>query len=503
MITLVPFHKADAAKAAKMLNLSAKLGFVTNHQCVCMYPNDTPSALVNEVEKAARSAFKDVEMFMIPHEIPNSWPAGPNKMFATGCTIMFRKWPFETIYDGKYQSPNGMFLWMEPDMVPLQPGYLDRLQQEYLMGGKPCLGVIAPTIKQRVLKREDPTERDLTTNTVPLGSPTVLGEKFIDGEHMVGAGIYDRGLSQIIGWIDEAAGLADPFDVTLQYEICQKDGNAYTRITPSQLIVHNWESSNYRITKLGDISEIECDAHVDNPGQGKFILSKYANIGPCLAHGCKDDSLYAIVEQIHGLGNSTIGKQAMQLGSNQAQILVNEKPQGMQIPNGPSPLRITTSVTLEETQVIVGGKPYMVPTSKLTGQSLAQMEAVAAAGGDPMIVFAPVVIPVTEVAMSQSSSLSEPEHDDDDLSPEELRIYAKLQAKIDRRINHKKKAKAVKAKKPVTKVRRPTIDEDAVWEYYNKLVSEGDKMAYQKTLKEHRLSPKQLKTIRDKNTVTV
>lgn len=532
MLTLIPFHKGDSAQASRMLNLSAKLGFVTNHQCVCMYPNDTPQSLIAEVEKSARFAFKDVEMFQIPHEIPENWPAGPNKMFATGCSIMFRKWPFEIAYEGKYQAQNGMFLWMEPDMVPLQPGYLDRLQQEYLMGGKPCLGVIVPTIKQRVISREQPAERDVITNTVPLGAPAQLGEKYIDGEHMVGAGVYDRGISALITWINEAAGLADPFDVTLQHEICQKEGNAYTRITPSQLIVHNWNSTNYRIVKSGDISEIECDSHIDNPGQGKFILSKYATIGPCLAHGCKDDSLHNIVEKIHGLTMTVrdveIFDPSKPTAIGTAESFVNEKPQGMQIPNGLNPLRVQTAVTSETTQVIVGGNPYLVLTDKLNGKALAQMEAIADQGGDPMIVFMPILsglnalqegqirtsgyAQVTEhfdkpspslITVTQSSSMTDEDADSDGLSPDERRILSKLLAKIDRRQSHKKKVKKVKSAKTKTavdkKVIRKTVDESAVWNYY--LAQPGSE-AWKNTLREWRLSPRQLKEIREKNQAT-
>lgn len=52
------------------------------------------------------------------------WPAGPNALFFTTAQ----------------QLEGNPFLWLEPDAVPMSPGWLDAIEAEYQSAGKPFLG---------------------------------------------------------------------------------------------------------------------------------------------------------------------------------------------------------------------------------------------------------------------------------------------------------------------------------------------------------------------------
>jgi hypothetical protein len=527
MLILLPFHKGDAAQAAKTLNLCARLEYVEKHQIVLMYPHDTPPSLVDPVKAAARLAFQTVEAYSIPHDIPNTWPHGPNKMFATGTDLVCRKRPFEDKYTGDYHDQNGAFLWMEPDMVPLHKGWLDRLQQQYTLGGKPMLGAVVATIRQQVLERAEPEKRE--DGYVPLGEPIKFGPKYDDGPHMVGAGMYDRALPRIIHWLATAGGLADPFDHTLKDEICQRDSaGKFTRVVPSDLIAHNWKSTNYRITKSGDITEIECDAHLDNPGTPKFMTSRHGFSGACVTHGCKDDSIYRVVEELNRLNGEArmsnyLENDKPEYREDLAMIYINGVRQDSEV-RAPihsmlvtgkfvNPFKFTDGTPKELTQFMIAGKPYIIPTDQANLQTMMAMEELAKTGKDPMELFTPLEVieePIKENILHkaenlQSSPMTDEVHDGDELSPAEARELARLLKKVDGREHKKKNAKKAKSvQKKVKAVKsaapiRKEIDESAVWDFYTK---QPESEAWRNTLKQWKLSPRQLKEIREKNQVT-
>lgn len=432
MIVSVPFHTKDAEKAASMLELWSKLELVQNHQLFLIYPHNTPSQLVEKVFNAGRKAFTQVEKYAIPHDIPEGWPKGPNKMFSTAVGELRKSRAFEgpTGYRGDYRQPNGAFIWWEPDCVPLHAGCLDRLQSQYQMAGKPFLGKVVPTLRQEVLERAEPT-RDQDGRPLDDGKPERLGHKFIDGEHMVLVGMYDRAMAQRINWIQQAAEGEDPVDVVLQNEICQKDGGNYTRLVNTDLIGHGWHTTNYRVVQDGEMLTVQADSDDDNTGSSVFQIHRRGYTGPCMIHGCKDNSLIELVEWIHG---------------HRA-----EPPKW--------------EATVKDVQV------EMVSKSE-TGEA---------------------IIEIKKEPIMQSSPLNEPEHDSDDLTEDELRILAKLQAKLNRK-EQKKVSKKTKGK--IKKVAPPEVNDNEVWEFYVNASGKPTGNAWQETLKHFRISAVQLSRLR-------
>lgn len=410
MLAVIPIHKGDAKRAIRTLELTAKLGFIENHQLLVLYPQDTGS-IAQDVLEAGRKAFQTVKGFAIPHAIPNEWPQGPNKMFATCCAVVQKKQEFEESFNGDYRSKNGAFLWWEPDMVPVQRGFLDRLQQQYELGQKPCLGVVAPTYRRTVLEREkDDIER--------IGRAIKFGDRYTDGEHMVLVGMYDRSIRRIINWIDVAGGMDEPIDVVLQGEILQRNGGDYTRVIVTNLIAHRWRSSNYRLTRNGESCDIECDTHEDAPIKGEITVSKFGHAGPAMIHGCKDESIYEVIEYMNGLRDDC-------------------------------PMEL---------------KPAVVDTARYN-MEVASIHPVA---------------PNTESAE-----------------------VARLRKEIDDlKALMPSAASPKKEKKQKPKKARQEIDEKEVWETYLSILNtEGSGAAWRKTISKHKVTPTQLKVIRDKNTI--
>lgn len=410
MIVSVPFFSKDAEKAASMLDLWSKLEQVQSHTLFLVYPHNTPASLIERVFNAGRKAFSQVERFSIPHEIAEGWPKGPNKMFASAAAFLRNPLPSEgpAGYRGDYRQPNGSFFWWEPDCIPLHAGCLDRLQAQYTMAQKPFLGKVVPTLRQEVLERGE-VGRDKDGRPIDDGKPLQLGEKFIDGEHMVLVGMYDRAMQQHINWLQQAAEGEDPVDVALQNEICQRNEHGYTRLTSTDLIGHGWHTSNYRVTQDGEFVTVTADTDADNTGSSTFQIHRKAYTGPAMIHGCKDESLVQIVEWIHGLNNAPLAEVGKMWNA------VSD--------NSPSPIA---------SSIVDSNKTVM-----------------------------------------QSSPLNDPEHDTDDLSEEEMRIYARLQAKIERKVAKKASKKIKAKIKKAPKVEKPEVDPEVVWNFYVSILATG------------------------------
>lgn len=93
---------------------------------------------VARIRKLAKVCFKSVSFIKTPYTIKLSktgdspWPVGPNWMFY--CTAFYMGM---TSKDG--------WLWLEPDCVPLCPGWLEKIEAEYQTCQKPFLGPVIET----------------------------------------------------------------------------------------------------------------------------------------------------------------------------------------------------------------------------------------------------------------------------------------------------------------------------------------------------------------------
>lgn len=73
--------------------------------------------------------FRDVYAIQAHSEDPISWPNAANAMWRLAADFV-------------KDHVRSSWLWIEPDSIPVQPGWLDRIEQEYLLSKKAFMGTI-------------------------------------------------------------------------------------------------------------------------------------------------------------------------------------------------------------------------------------------------------------------------------------------------------------------------------------------------------------------------
>jgi len=175
------------------------------------------------------------------------------------------------------------FLWMEADMLPVQPRWADKLMQEYRMNGMPFMGNVVPT---------------------PFNKDGVLD--FVEGDTMMmGCGIYPPGMhadERIRPMIEDLAKVSFmnprvPFDIYLRWAIKN------IGVTNTNLIADQWSTCNYRM----EGQHLVCDS-VDHGD--RIVRHRGGRVNPqaLLVHGCKDGSLAKLV----------LGEKPVAVGKNSA-----------------------------------------------------------------------------------------------------------------------------------------------------------------------------------------
>lgn len=194
---------------------------------------------------AAEKAFSSCSVKFASNEDTRGWPWAPNRMFSTAIEAM---------------AGRDSWLWLEPDCTPLTRDWLDQIATEYNIHQKPYLG----TLRDTVLRDKD---------GVAQGT---------DGRHMIGVGVYPGDMAErslLWKFFD-----SEPFDVYLRWEVTAK-------ATESELIAHNWRSTNFR-GKRGE--SLSWDGEDQTPIPAKSVLH----------HGCKDGSLLGFVSQAPSTGGA-------------------------------------------------------------------------------------------------------------------------------------------------------------------------------------------------------
>lgn len=124
LIAVLPYHRGDIELAKNLLLWIKELGGCPGHSCILVADNVIPKEERQAVKALALPSFANVDT--IPVAIPSTGFA-PNHMFLMAAQqIMF-----------SYKLP---WLWMEPDCVPLKPGWLSTLSAEYAGSPKRLLG---------------------------------------------------------------------------------------------------------------------------------------------------------------------------------------------------------------------------------------------------------------------------------------------------------------------------------------------------------------------------
>jgi len=126
---VVPYCWRDWMGAEKVLLWMAELDGCQENECLVVGGKGVEASHRNNVESAARKAFRVVSSVETSVVDDRPWPMGPNTMF-------------KCVLGWMYKKGGGHFWWNEPDCVPLKSGWLKSLESEYLSIGKPFMGCV-------------------------------------------------------------------------------------------------------------------------------------------------------------------------------------------------------------------------------------------------------------------------------------------------------------------------------------------------------------------------
>jgi FkbM family methyltransferase len=127
MLVIYPFSTADQKQALKNAQWISELGGCKGHDIFVLADRRCDVPLGQEINNLFVAAFR-VAQFRWTKADVDGWPQGANHMFGYATTLIqfTEEWPY--------------FLWLEPDAIPITPGWLDKLEAEYKRGGKPFMG---------------------------------------------------------------------------------------------------------------------------------------------------------------------------------------------------------------------------------------------------------------------------------------------------------------------------------------------------------------------------
>jgi len=238
MLIVLPVSHIDVDAA---LRLATRLRDAKGLATVWLAATMQASWDVGPIVDVLRSA-PQFNYYRLPDECEEGWPESANHMFYSLAQELARHENKEPWY------------FMEADNRPLQPCWLEALQQEYIAAGKPYMGAV-----------NDSRLTNLQT-----------GETFIRGKHMVGTGVYPADFLSRCKTIDTVQNFA--WDVHIGPEIIHE-------VHDTKLIAHRFRTCNYR--REGSV--LVCDNFEPKPYQ--HLYAAPVSQEAVILHGCKDDSL--------------------------------------------------------------------------------------------------------------------------------------------------------------------------------------------------------------------
>ena len=125
MKIVFPFSLPDQELALRNVEWMNELGGCHGHECLIIHDKRCAPEKVSSIFLELTKAFDKVEIIKAQSEI-DGWPQGANYFFRVVAAILQDKCPY--------------FFWMEPDAIPLSPGWLDALEAEYKRAGRLFMG---------------------------------------------------------------------------------------------------------------------------------------------------------------------------------------------------------------------------------------------------------------------------------------------------------------------------------------------------------------------------
>lgn len=252
MLIVLPISKNDFQKSLNVLGFVKALnhfGPYPNHQLlVVCRPKDIKEG--KAIFDFVKPLFPDgSEFYFFEADGPGGWPRGPNFYWR------------ETIEYLKKKDNKLPWFWMELDVIPLKPKWIDLLEEEYYKQGKPCLGTVQNTTSV--------TEDQLLINIA---------------QHLQGTAVYPPRLDEICSIWEYVDRLPTAFDVICQWEIIPNTAD-------TKLVQQGFRTNEYKVYHEPFMIKGEDMGHMNGVVQYDQPLHPEAVVH----HGCKDSSLADIV----------------------------------------------------------------------------------------------------------------------------------------------------------------------------------------------------------------
>lgn len=141
LTVVVPFAKSDYRLALDLFAWMRELGGCGERRCLLVAANHITEDELRAARESASLSFAVVDAIRPPHPLQNeAWPRGANWLFVTAARHI-------------ESQRLGAWWWHEPDCLPLCPGWLDIMEEEYSRCRKPFMGVYVNgvTMKDRVV----------------------------------------------------------------------------------------------------------------------------------------------------------------------------------------------------------------------------------------------------------------------------------------------------------------------------------------------------------------
>lgn len=186
MRVVLGYCDKDEDQAARLASWIKELGPYPGH--TLLVARDISS----NIRPFANVGFDRVDEIQISNDAWRHWPESCNNVFGIAARHISELMAGEP------------FLWLEPDVVPLRPGWLNSIQMEYQKCGAPFLGDF------------------VSVHTPELDVP----------DHMSGVAVYPGNMTQHAGMALISHEIA--WDVAAAYQIVP-------RMATSKLILHSWK----------------------------------------------------------------------------------------------------------------------------------------------------------------------------------------------------------------------------------------------------------------------
>src|SRR5215831_15428469 len=128
MNVALAYSHRDHQACKELLEWIKELGGCPNHTLLLCHEGVLDKAIVEPISERAQAAFGKVNEIIAHANIIDEWPMPHNYMWRT-CTAAM-----------SYKTDVRYFLWMEPDAIPIVPGWLELIEKEFIACKKPFMG---------------------------------------------------------------------------------------------------------------------------------------------------------------------------------------------------------------------------------------------------------------------------------------------------------------------------------------------------------------------------